>query len=65
MQKPTMLTLNNQNHCEELKIHFSNIGKNISSKTDPPPTRLMTFLMSLSLTNLCTFPPTNIDESDK
>jgi len=24
--------LTNQNHCEELNIHFSKIGKNISSK---------------------------------
>jgi len=40
--------LNNENHCEELNIHFFNIGKNVSSKIDPPLQLLMTFLMSLS-----------------
>jgi len=37
----------NQNHCEELTIHFSNLGKNISTKIDPAPTNSVTFLMSL------------------
>jgi len=41
--------LTNQNHCEELNKHFSKIGKNISSKIDPPLHLSMTFLLSLSL----------------
>jgi len=40
--------LNNQNHCEELNIHFSKFGKNTSSKIVPPPATFNDFLLSLS-----------------
>ena len=53
--------LTNQNHCEELNKHFSKIGKNISSKIDPPPATFNDFLTE-SFPNLCTFPPTSADE---
>ena len=53
--------LTNQNHCEELNIHFSKIGKNISSKIDPPPATFNTFLVE-SFPNLFTFPPTSADQ---
>jgi len=53
--------LTNQNHCEELNIHFSNIDKNISSRIDPPPATFNDFLIE-SFPNLCTFPPTSTDE---
>jgi len=53
--------LTNQNHCEELNIHFSKIGKNISSKIDPPPATFNNCLIE-SFPNLCTFPPTSADE---
>ena len=52
---------NNQNHCEELNIHFSKIGKNISSKIDPPLATYNDFLIE-SFPNLCTFPSTSADE---
>jgi len=52
--------LANQTHCEELNKHFSKIGKNISSKIDPPPATLNDFLIE-SFPNLCTFPPTSAD----
>ena len=48
---------NNQNQCEKLNIHFSKIGKNISSKIDPPPA---TFIEPFP--NSCTFAPTSADE---
>ena len=48
--------LANQNHCEELNIHSSKIGKNISFKIDPPPATSNDFLLE-SFPNLCTFPP--------
>jgi len=51
----------NRNHCGELNIHFSSIGKNISSKIDPPPTTFNGFLNE-SLPNLCTLPPTSAGE---
>jgi len=50
-----------QKHCEELNIHFSKIGKNISSKIDPPPATFNDFLLE-SFPNLCTLPPTSADE---
>ena len=53
--------LTNQNHCEELNVHFSKIGKNITSKIDPPPATFNDFLLE-SFPNLCTFPPTSADE---
>jgi len=53
--------LNNQNHCEELNNHFSKIGKNISSKIDPPPATFDDFFIE-SFPNLCVFPPTSADE---
>ena len=53
--------LTNQNHCEELNKHFSKIGKNISSKIDPPNATFNDFLIE-SFPNLCTFPPTSADE---
>jgi len=53
--------LTNQNHCEELNIHFSKNGKNISSKIDPPPVTFHNFLIE-SFPNLCKFPPTSADE---
>jgi len=52
--------LTNQNHCEELNKQFSKIGKNISSKNDPPPATFNDFLIE-SFPNLCTFPPTSAD----
>jgi len=55
------IDLTNQNHCEELIIHFSKIGKNISSKIDPPPATFNDFLLE-SFPNLWTFPPTSADE---
>jgi len=39
--------LNNQNHCEELNIHFSKIGKKNPPKLTFPLQLLMTFLLSL------------------
>ena len=54
--------LNNQNHCEELNTHFSNIGENISSNIVYPPTIFNDFLNE-SFPNLCTSPPTNADET--
>jgi len=53
--------LNNQNHCEVRNIHFSKIGKNISSKIDPPPATFNDFLIE-SFPNLCAFSPTSADE---
>jgi len=53
--------LTNQNHCEELNINFSQIGKNLSSNIDPPPATFNDFLLE-SFPNLCTFPPTSADE---
>jgi len=53
--------LTNQNHCEELNIHFSKIGKNISSKIDPSSATFNDFLLE-SFPNLYTFPPTSADE---
>ena len=41
----------NQNHCVELNIHFSNIGKNISSTIDPPPTTFNDFINESFQTN--------------
>jgi len=41
-------------------MHFSKIGKNISSKIDPPGT-FNDFLLE-SFPNLCTFPLTSADE---
>jgi len=51
----------NQNHCKELNIYFSKIGKNQSSKIDPPPATFNDFLIE-PFPNLCTFPPTSADE---
>ena len=51
---------NNQNHCEKLNIHFSKIGNNISSKTDPPPATFNDSLIE-PFPKLCTFPPTSAD----
>jgi len=48
-------------HCEELNINFSKIGKNVSSKTDPPRATFNDFLIE-PFPNLCTFPPTSADE---
>ena len=53
--------LNNQNHCEKLNIHFSNIGINISSKIDHPHTTFNDFLHE-SFPNLSTFAPTSVDQ---
>ena len=52
---------NNQNHFEEVNIHFSKIKKNISSKLDPPPATFNDFLIE-PFPNLCTLPPTSADE---
>jgi len=52
--------LTNQNNFEELNKHFSKIGKNISSKIEPPPATFNDFLTE-SFPNLCTFPPTSAD----
>jgi len=57
VQKAALLIFNNQNHCGELNIHFSNIGKNISSKINTSPTTFDDFLNE-SFTNLCSFPLT-------
>ena len=51
----------NQNHCKKLNIYFSKIGKNQSSKIDPPPATFNDFLIE-PFPNLCTFPPTSADE---
>ena len=41
-------------------MHFSKIGKNISTKVDPPGT-FNDFLLEF-FPNVCTFPPTSFDE---
>ena len=62
MQKPTILTLLIKTIVKN-NIHFSKIGKNISSKIDPSPATFNDFLIQ-SFPNLCIFPPTSADESD-
>jgi len=53
--------LSNQTHCEELNKYCSKIGKNISSKINPPPATFNDFLIE-SFPSLCPFPPTSADE---